>query len=430
MLCFVLPTCNRYQMARYLAYVRRYGDAGIIEISGLGSYDLPGWRSPLADRQDNVITLVRDRKRGEIGTAELKRRLWQALDERRTSIAALALMGWGIPEANLGQLWALRNHVPCIMFSESQTSDRSRSSWGEWVKRRITAGFASAVVGGRPHADYLVQLGMSPHSIFPGYDVVDNEYFAAGAAKVRGQSSVVRGQLGLPQNYFLASARFIEKKNLSRLIEAYAEYRKMWNSKGGIRNRGTTAVSSVNSYGPDSAGPSTWDLVLLGDGPLRSSLESQISRLGLQASVLLAGAHPYEDLPAFFGLAGVFVHASTAEQWGLVVNEAMAAGLPVLVSRACGCAELVHEGENGHLFDPLNAQELANLMLKISDSRFPIPDFGNAGRRIIHEWSPDFFAENLRRAYETALAAPPSGNSWITRGILWGMTKLRTAAIA
>ena len=398
-------------MARYLAYVRRYGDAGIVEISGLGSYDLPGWRSPLADQQENVVTLVRDRKHGKIGVAELKHRLWQALDEREKSIGALALMGWGNTEANLGQAWALRKKIPCIMFTESQATDKNRSSWGEWVKRRITAGFASAVVGGQPHADYLVQLGMSPQRIFPGYDVVDNDFFARGAKEVEGQKSEVRKQYGLPENFFLASARFVEKKNLPRLIQAYARYREL------------SQKSEVRSQKSD-----LWSLVLLGDGPLRPELCHLISDLRLQDCVHLAGAHPYESLPAFFGLAKAFIHASTAEQWGLVVNEAMAAGLPVLVSRACGCAELVSEGKNGFIFDPLNTDELAGLLLKISDLRFPISDFGDASQLIIAGWSPDFFADNLRRAYETALAAPPVGKEWITRGILWAMTNRRTPA--
>src|SRR5207244_4064698 len=102
-------------------------------------------------------------------------------------------------------------------------------------------------------------------------------------------------------------------KNLPRLLEAFAGYRRL-------------------------AGDAAWELVLLGDGPLRPELVALLKDLELDGHVLLPGFKQYDELPAYYGLAGAFIHASTTEQWGLVVNEAMASGLPVLVSDRCGCA--------------------------------------------------------------------------------------------
>ena len=114
-----------------------------------------------------------------------------------------------------------------------------------------------------------------------------------------------------------------------------------------------------------------WSLVLLGDGPLKSDLCRLISDLRLDACVHLPGFKQYHELPVYYGLASAFVHASTTEQWGLVVNEAMASGLPVLVSNRCGCAQdLVKEGVNGFTFDPCNVEQLAQLMLKFQRSTF------------------------------------------------------------
>src|SRR5690606_39375525 len=111
----------------------------------------------------------------------------------------------------------------------------------------------------------------------------------------------------------------------------------------------------------------------------------------------------------FYGLAGAFVHASTTEQWGLVVNEAMAAGLPVLVSERCGCVpDLVRDGENGFTFDPFDVEELAGLMQRIAamtDGQRRA--LGEAGRRIIAAWEPERFADELMRAVEVARARPP-----------------------
>jgi glycosyltransferase involved in cell wall biosynthesis len=80
-----------------------------------------------------------------------------------------------------------------------------------------------------------------------------------------------------------------------------------------------------------------WDLVLLGDGPLKADLCRLIDDLRIRNRVLMPGFKQYEELPAYYALARAFVHASATEQWGLVVNEASASGLPVIVSNRCGC---------------------------------------------------------------------------------------------
>jgi glycosyltransferase involved in cell wall biosynthesis len=147
---------------------------------------------------------------------------------------------------------------------------------------------------------------------------------------------------------------------------------------------------------------------LLGDGPLRTTLNSQLSALDLHGCVHIPGFKQYRELPAYYGLANVFIHASTTEQWGLVVNEATASGLPVLVSNRCGCVlDLVREGVNGFTFDPLDVEALAQLMLKISAIRFPRSQFGLESRRVIGEWGPERFAQGLMAAVDTALNVGP-----------------------
>jgi glycosyltransferase involved in cell wall biosynthesis len=278
-------------------------------------------------------------------------------------------------------------------MSETTAWDVERKWLKEALKRRLIKLCSAGLVGGRAHAEYLEQLGIERTKIFFGYDVVDNDYFAAKTAEVRSQKSEVRSRLGLPENFFLASARFVEKKNLPRLIEAYALYRQ--------KLVGRSQKSEVR---PTSA---LWSLVLLGDGPLKSDLCHLISDLGLQHSVLLPGFKQYDELPPYYGVASAFVHASTTEQWGLVVNEAMASGLPVLVSDRCGCAaDLVREGVNGFMFDPYNVGQLAELMAKISDFGFRISDFGSASREIISEWGAERFADGMAQAVEEALVAP------------------------
>jgi glycosyltransferase involved in cell wall biosynthesis len=213
---------------------------------------------------------------------------------------------------------------------------------------------------------------MPAEAIFCGYDVVGNEDYHPN--KIR--------QLTKPiaKSYFLAINRFISKKNLPFLLDAYSVYRQ-------------------------SAYPLSWDLVICGDGELRPQLEQQIARLSLQDCVHLPGFLQQNELLPYFAHASCFIHASIQEQWGLVVNEAMAAGLPVLVSDRCGCFEdLVIEGVNGFGFDPTNPQQLTDLMVKVSSGEIDLETMGQAALEHIQKFSPDTFAQGLMQAVEYALA--------------------------
>jgi glycosyltransferase involved in cell wall biosynthesis len=124
-------------------------------------------------------------------------------------------------------------------------------------------------------------------------------------------------------------------------------------------------------------------------------LTDQVARLGVIERVRLPGFKQYDDLPAFYGLAAAFIQASTTEQWGLVVNEATASGLPVLVSERCGCApDLVTNGINGITFDPYDIEGMIARMLQISGDKCDLAAMGQASRQIIRGWSPETFATN------------------------------------
>src|SRR5213596_2081614 len=190
-----------------------------------------------------------------------------ALEQAKPDV--VAVNGWN----NFGSLAAanccVARGIPMVVMSESAREDELRTWWKEMLKRRIIDLYSTALVGGQRHIDYLVKLGMPRERIFTGYDVVDNDYFAQRAIEIRnshlrrsyGRQAAfeIRKKYGLPENYFLASARFIEKKNLSRLIRAYAEYRD--------RLKGT----GVTDPGYNRGAP--WDLVMLGDGPMRETLK-------------------------------------------------------------------------------------------------------------------------------------------------------------
>jgi len=388
----------------HFARLRAAGELlDIVAIESSGVDETYAWDVVAGADGFERVTLFNGADAQKLPVPEVTSRVGSALDNIRPAVVVVP--GWA-GSAALGALrWCVQNQIPAIVMSESTAWDEPRKPWKEFIKRQIVGLGSAALAGGTSHKDYLVQLGMPSERVFLGYDAVDNDYFAQGATEVRRQKDEASRKYGLPENFFLASARFVEKKNLPRLLGAYSRYRELA-AKSEIGNR----KSEI------------WDLVLLGDGPLRSTLNSQLSTLNLHAHVQMPGFKQYDELPAYYGLAKAFIHASTTEQWGLVVNEAMASGLPVLVSNRCGCAtDLVQEGVNGFTFNPYDVEQLAQLMLRISDFRFPISDFGNASREIISKWGPERFAAGLKQAVEYALRAGLVKPTFLQRMILKAM---------
>jgi 1,2-diacylglycerol 3-alpha-glucosyltransferase len=343
------------------------------------------------------VTLFNPGDPGFESPGEVCRRVQASLEKCRP--VAVAVPGWSDRGALSALDWCARSRVPAVVMSESTEWDHERIFWREWIKKQLLGLASTALVGGTPHADYIRKLGLAPDRIFLGYDAVDNDHFRQGVDAARRQEAELRKKHALPQNYFLASARFVEKKNLARLIQAYAVYR--------------TRSSNV---GNGKTPADLWGLVLLGDGPLRPVLSSQITAMGLKEQVFMCGFKQYAELPVFYGLARAFIHASTTEQWGLVVNEAMASGLPVMVSNCCGCAkDLVREASNGFTFDPLNTEQMADLMSRFSAKPEDLADMGKAAQTMISNWGVDRFAVGLMQAVEKSVQAQPPKASQLNR---------------
>jgi 1,2-diacylglycerol 3-alpha-glucosyltransferase len=284
----------------------------------------------------------------------------------------IGVSGYTEPAMLSALIWSIYNQEPAILLSASKEDDASRSWWREIVKHLIIKGYKSALVGGKPQKRYLVKLGMASNSIFTGYNVVGIDDFHPDKIKSLPNS--------YQKPYFLTVNRFVHKKNVLTLVDSYAAYRQQ-------------------------LGNEAWDLVLCGDGELRPQIEQQIAELNLQDSVHLPGFLQQDKLLPYFAHASCFVHASIQEQWGLVVNEAMASGLPVLVSNRCGCYEdLIIEGVNGFGFDPENSQQLTELMLKMSSEEIDLNKMGQAGLEHIQKFSPDYFAQGLKQAVEYAVS--------------------------
>jgi glycosyltransferase involved in cell wall biosynthesis len=285
-------------------------------------------------------------------------------------------------------------------------------------KRRIVSSFHAGFVAGAPQKRYFSSLGLSADKIVTGYDAVDNDYFASRTDEVKREAPALRSHYDLPEHYFLNLGRFVAKKNLGTLIRAYRLFL-------------------------DASERKETHLVLVGSGEEESKLRTLCGELRLpiydhppgslkKYNAVAAGVHFYgfrqiDESPIFYGLADAFILPSFYEEWGLVVNEAMACGLPVIVSRTAGCAEdLLETGvpgeslngeaaaigqlrleslvrQNGFVFEPESTEELSRVMRCLAEN----PKFGlrmgTESRRIVEKFSCQNFAKNALQAARLAI---------------------------
>jgi 1,2-diacylglycerol 3-alpha-glucosyltransferase len=381
-------TMGPYHFARMHALRSRPGIA--LTIAETSSIDDHEWVR--GSEADGLTIISPERRVAENGGDSTTK--YGALWELRPDIVVAP--GYADPQF-LAALTKYREERPdciAILWSESTMLDHKRHALIEAVKTCCISAFDGAIVAGTKHAAYLSQLGMPRDRIAIVGNCVDNNFFSSRTHAIRSEG----GERVPP--YFLFVGRLIPEKNVSGLLEAYELYR------GRI-------------------GANAWSLVLVGGGQLEARLKQHVLKRNIPG-ITFAGVRQVNELPAYYAHASCLVLPSTSEPWGLVVNEAMACGLPVLVSNRCGCSpELVREGVNGFTFDPFDANCLAALMERVSTAGFPLDQFGINSRNVLSDFTPDIFAEKTEIYLRTLLTrrrvVPPVLKSYLTQaGIaLW-----------
>ena len=258
-----------------------------------------------------------------------------------------------------------------LMDSAWEHTDR-RGRLTRVVKRFIHRNVDGLFAPAPSHAGYYMDLGFPMERIVYGSETVDNGYFAFHSDEARRSAVALRQRRRLPENFFLYVGRFLRNKGLDILIQAYQRYYE-------------------RCPGPP------WGLVFVGSG-------ADLDRLSLisqdNARIIFAGSQYGRDLCVYYGLASAFVFPTRSDTWGLALNEAMAAGLPVLVSSSCGAARtLVKEGENGWTFNTREVEILSDLMLRMASLPQGVrAKMGETSRKIIADWSLDRFVAGVLQA--------------------------------
>ena len=257
------------------------------------------------------------------------------------------------------------------MWSESTSLDRRPGGRvRDFVKRRALGLCDGFLVPGKAARAYLEMLGAPSDKTHTVLDAVDTAFFRKAAELHARDREAWRRRLGLPRQVILYVGRLSPWKGVGDLLMAFERLR----------------------AGRDVG------LLLVGGGPGLESLRRRALSRGWDR-VFLPGFARRDRLAIFYAVADIFVLPSWSEPWGLVVNEAMACGLPVVVSSAAGCAlDLVRSGENGFVYPARDVEGLRASIEGLLDRPDLRARMGETSRRVIAACTPGDSARRMAQA--------------------------------
>ncbi|HKB99248.1 MAG TPA: glycosyltransferase family 4 protein [Terriglobales bacterium] len=305
------------------------------------------------------------------GNFLINRGLWSALNNANPQVIICG--GYNYAASWEALLWARRQRVPFVLWSESNSHDaRAGRAWVESLKAYFLRHCDRFVVPGKASFEYLKMLGCAEASILTAPNAVDNGLFATQAESTRRHATEFRDRLKLPSRFILFVGRLVPEKGVFDLLEAYAKL------ESGVRLE--------------------VGLVFAGDGASREELAQRAKRIS-PGVVCFPGFAQREDLAGIYALAECLALPTHSDPWGLVVNEAMACGLPIIVSSVAGCsADLVDDGWNGYVVPPRDSEKLSaaiNCVVRRPELR---QSMSAHSLERIRSYSPETCAEGLAAA--------------------------------
>lgn len=265
--------------------------------------------------------------------------------------------------------------IKTILSNESTANDHARNGLKEYFKSLIIGQFDGYFNFGTLSENYVLSLGIDSKKMLVKKNCVDNQ--ALKTIYLRHLTTRVEKQslLKISRKNFIFVGRLIDYKNLYYFIEAFGLAQKL---------------SRVED----------WGVIILGDGELKNDLQNFVSEKKIM-NISFQNGVSWQRVPEYLALSDVLVLPSFSEPWGLVVNEAMACGLPVVVSDKCGCSvDLVKNGSNGFTFSPNNIQELRDILLKFMNTAVDSKQMGLVSEQIIQQYSPENVAFEMYKGFQ------------------------------
>ena len=364
---FVLRRIGPYHHARFTAAVNAGIDLIVIETRP-DSKEYP-WEFNSLSSYKKISFPTSSSTEDDISNKELDNQFQRVLNNYEPNIAVSA--GWSDRSYMRLLISCYKKRIPITIVSDSRLCDKSRSKLKEFVKRLLIKGYQSSLVAGKESKEYLTNLGFPNSGIFQPWDVVDNNFFEKVAEN---------NEINLT-SHFLCVSRFLERKNHITILKSYSKYQSN-NGKLGLK--------------------------FIGSGPLESKIRAILKTLPKPELVSIEPFQQLEELSTSYKKAYAFILASTQDTWGLVINEAMASGLPCIASNACGCTtDLIRNKVSGFSFDPLDSDRLSEIMHLIEQqSSSERNAMINEAKKNLENFTPEAFAIGLKNSVICAIDKP------------------------
>jgi len=297
----------------------------------------------------------------------------------RNKYDAILVGGYSLCSYWLAFLGAFLTKTPLILSGEPPSLWKSRF-------RKITMGIVKKIfmpvllknvsailyIGIKSKEYYLSFCKDIKEKMFFCPYSVDNDYYVGKEKEYAGRKKQLREELGIRTDYpvILFLSKMIKWKRPMFLLEVFS----------GLKYPAA--------------------LVYVGSGSRHESLVKYVTHYGIK-NVHFFGFKNYSQIPKFYFISDVFVLPSLGESWGLVVNEAMCFGLPVITTnKVMSAYDLVKDGENGYIIRAENKQELTNRLEYLLANPAQRQEMGEASKRIISNWNYDNWIGGLISALE------------------------------
>ncbi|OYP39152.1 glycosyltransferase family 4 protein [Rhodopirellula sp. MGV] len=291
---------------------------------------------------------------------------------RKLKADVVVVNGW-VVKTCLQTLKSCRQiEIPCLVRGEANRL-RPRPWWKRALQRQLVRRFNGFLPIGGENRRFYKSYGISEEAMFDARYCVDNDRFAANAASIRTERESLRQRWSIPteSTCFLYCGKFEQKKHPMELLHAFRQ-----------------AASRQTPNAP-------MHLLMVGDGELRKDCQQYAQ--SHQLPVSFTGFLNQSEIVASYVASDCLVLPSDhGETWGLVVNEAMACGLPAIVSDQVGChSDLIRQGETGFVFPFADWNALSESFCHASSAKVDLAQLGHQAFQLIQDYSPRAAAEGI-----------------------------------
>jgi len=288
------------------------------------------------------------------------------------------ISGWDLPTYWLTAIYCTYRKIPFLLWSGSTIYEKSWRRTLGWPITKLIINFASGYLAyGLRARDYLINLGAEPEKITIAYNSVAlKPYLKPKKANLKLAASLKQEFKLTGKTVILFYGQLIARKRPDLLLQAFKELQ---------QNNKQLA------------------LIMIGSGQLKNSLVEYLEKNQIE-NVYLLDDPSDEVMPAYYQLADLLVLPSNEEVWGLVINQAMASGLPVLTAHQVGCVpDLIVSGITGETFQTDSLTDLSTQINKLTNSKQLLIKMGQAAQKHILKTSPQIAAQQIYLAIKKIL---------------------------